>query len=162
MKKIITCFAMLLAASLIAAPKGFIEKYDDALTKATKEKKLVFALFTGSDWCPWCVYLEKEVTSQEEFIKEASKKFVLLFLDFPQDKSKVSEDVAKQNRELATKYAVRGFPTVLILDDKGNQVGKTGYRRGGAKPYIEHLNELAQEAKKNSRKQALKDKKKAK
>lgn len=151
MKKFITCFALILAVSLFAAPKGFIEKYDDALTKATKEKKLVFALFTDSDWCPWCVYLEKEVTSQEDFIKEASKKFVLLFLDFPQDKSKVSEEVAKQNRELAAKYAVRGFPTVLILDDKGNQVGKTGYRRGGAKPYIEHLNELAQEARKNAR-----------
>jgi protein disulfide-isomerase len=158
MKKIITCFALLLTASLIAAPNGFIEKYDDALTKAQKENKLVFALFTGSDWCPWCVYLEKEVTSQKDFIKSASKKFVLLFLDFPRDKSKVSEEIAAQNRELASKYAVRGFPTVLILDADGNQVGKTGYRRGGAKPYIEHLEELAKEAKKNSRRQKLKDK----
>jgi protein disulfide-isomerase len=142
-----------LTASLIAAPNGFIEKYDDALTKAQKENKLVFALFTGSDWCPWCVYLEKEVTSQKDFIKSASKKFVLLFLDFPRDKSKVSEEVAKQNRELATKYGVRGFPTVLILDENGKEVGKTGYRRGGAKPYVEHLNELAQEARKSARKE---------
>jgi protein disulfide-isomerase len=153
MKKIITCFAMLLAATLFAAPKGFIEKFDDAMAQAKKENKLVFALFTGSDWCPWCVYLEKEVTSQKEFLTDASKKFVLLFLDFPQDKSKVSEEIAKQNRELATKYGVRGFPTVLILDENGKEVGKTGYRRGGAKPYVEHLNELAQEARKSARKE---------
>ena len=72
MKKTICCLAALLAFGLVAAPKGFIEKYDEALQRAEKENKTVFALFTGSDWCPWCVYLEKEVTSQEEFLKEAT------------------------------------------------------------------------------------------
>lgn len=148
MKKIIICFVLLLAASLIAAPKGFIEKYDEALSKAAKENKLVFALFTGSDWCPWCVYLEREVTSQEYFLKEASKKFVLLFLDFPRDKSKVSEAIAKQNGELASKYSVRGFPTVLILDAKGKKVGQTGYRKGGPEKYVENLNKIVSEIKK--------------
>ena len=148
MKKTICCLAALLAFGLVAAPKGFIEKYDEALQRAEKENKTVFALFTGSDWCPWCVYLEKDVTSQEEFLKEASKKFVLLFLDFPRDKTKVSEKIAEQNRSLAAKYSVRGFPTVLLLDAKGKQVGQTGYRKGGAKNYVEHLNKMLEETKK--------------
>ena len=148
MKKTIMIVAAALSAGVFAMPEGFTDDWDAALKKAAAEKKNVLALFTGSDWCPWCVYLEKEVTSQEEFLKEASKKFVLLFLDFPRDKSKVSEKIAEQNRSLAAKYSVRGFPTVLLLDAKGKQVGQTGYRKGGAKNYIEHLNKMLEETKK--------------
>ncbi len=43
------------------------------------------------------------------------------------------------NPKLVKKYGITGFPTALILDGDGNKVGETGFRKGGAKPYAEHL-----------------------
>ena len=41
--------------------------------------------------------------------------------------------------DLVKKYGIKGFPMALILDGDGKKVGETGYRKGGAKPYAEHL-----------------------
>ena len=41
------------------------------------------------------------------------------------------------------KYGIAGFPTALILDGDGNKVGETtGYRKGDAAAYAEHLLEI--------------------
>ena len=44
-----------------------------------------------------------------------------------------------ENEKLTKKYGIRGFPTALILDDDGRKIAETGYRRGGAAKYAEHL-----------------------
>ena len=104
MKKIILTVAAALAAGAFAMPAGFTDDFDAALKKAADEKKTVFALFTGSDWCIWCKRLEGEVLSQKAFSDEVGKTFVPVFLDFPNDKSLVKAATAKRNRELAEKY----------------------------------------------------------
>ena len=53
----------------------------------------------------------------------------------------------RQNNELAKQYAVRGFPTVLLLN-RSTLNRKTGYQRGGAENYIEHIKELIGDAEK--------------
>ena len=76
-----------MAPSLLAeAPKGWGTDYDAALARAAKEKRPVLALFTGSDWCPYCVQLEKKVLKDSLFQKFAEKNVVLLYLDFPRKK----------------------------------------------------------------------------
>ncbi len=48
--------------------------------------------------------------------------------------------LAKEEKpKLIKKYGINRFPTALILDGDGNKVGETGVRKGGAKPYAEHL-----------------------
>ena len=37
------------------------------------------------------------------------------------------------------KYEVRGFPTIVILNPKGKEIGRTGYKPGGPQAYVEHL-----------------------
>ncbi|MBC7979382.1 MAG: thioredoxin family protein, partial [Armatimonadetes bacterium] len=73
--------------------------------------------FTGSDWCPPCIMMTKKVFSKKEFVDGASKKFVLVHLDFPEG----DPELKKKNEPVAEKYAIEGFPTVVLLDSEGKE-----------------------------------------
>ena len=104
----------------------------------------VLADFTGSDWCRFCIMLDNEVFSKEEFQDFAKDNLVLFVADFPRRKE-ISDELRQQNHRLAERYGIRGFPTVLILDAEGNEIARTGYRPGGAAAYVEHLKELIEQ-----------------
>jgi len=125
---------------------------------AAKEGKDLMIDFTGSDWCVWCTRLDEEVFAQSQFKEEAPKDFVLVALDFPQNKPQTDE-VKKANREAQEKYGVTGFPTVILANAKGEAYARTGYRPNGAGPYMEHIELL--KAGKMKRDQLLGDAKKA-
>ncbi len=161
MKKIIlTVFACFLlagitfkvqaGASCCGASKTTTVKEDSGLwltdfekaKKLAKEKNLPIVIdFSGSDWCGWCIKLEEEVFSKDEFKKWAKKNVILFLADFPQAIEQ-TEKVKKQNNDLAKNYKVQGFPTVVVLDKTGKLIDKTGYQAGGAKKYIEHLEKI--------------------
>ena len=101
----------------------------------------LLAAFVGLDWCPWCQKLEEEVFSQKEFLEYARNYFIFFLADFPEHKQ-LPPKVKEQNKVLAKTYAVDAFPTILILDSEGKNIAKTGYRRGGANNYLEHLEGL--------------------
>ena len=115
--------------------------FESARTEAARRGVPILADFSGSDWCHWCVRLDNEVFSQEAFQSFAAENFVLFLADFPQSKEQ-AKDVQKQNRALLERYGVQGFPTVLLLDSKGDVLAKTGYRRGGPAAYVKHLQDL--------------------
>lgn len=121
-----------------AGGSGWLTDFKEAQKKAQKEKKLILVDFSGSNWCMWCKALDSEVFSKKEFLDFAKKHFVLLQIDFPQ-----GQKLKKQNIELAQKYGITGFPTVLVLNDKGEVIVATGYQRGGVKNYIKFLTEKA-------------------
>ncbi len=84
------------------------------------------------------------------FTEAAGKNLIFVSLDFPRSqelKDKLPNE--KRNKELQEKYGVRGFPTVLVMTPDGEVFGKTGYRPGGAEPYIEHLDEIVTTGKKD-------------
>lgn len=117
--------------------------FDKAVAKAKKEKKDLLVDFTGSDWCGWCIRLNKEVFDHHAFLDEAEKHFVLVALDFPRgEEAKKKVPNPDRNKELSEKYAVRGFPTILLMTADGEVYGRTGYRAGGPAKYVEHLNEF--------------------
>ncbi|WP_246615846.1 thioredoxin family protein [Aquimarina litoralis] len=63
-------------------------KYDfDEAKKIAKEKNQnIVLLFTGSDWCPPCIKLERKIFSNSEFQEFADEKFVWVKADFPSAK----------------------------------------------------------------------------
>ena len=155
MKKLIVSAVFALAATCaFAMPKGWTDDFEAAKAKAEKEGKLLLVDFSGSDWCGWCMKLDEEVFSKKKFVSAAQKNFVLVLIDSPRDKEKLSKKARKQNPELVKKYGIRGFPTVLIMDAKGEVVAKTGYRKGGHKEYLNHLASIAEANKPQPKKPA--------
>src|SRR6266702_7008943 len=86
-----------------------------AQAQAKKENKLVMLDFTGSDWCGWCIKLNKEVFSQPEFAKYAKENLVLVEVDFPRRKEQ-TEEMKKANQALQEKYKIEGYPTLIVLN----------------------------------------------
>ena len=120
---------------------NWLENLEKAQDIAKEKGIPIFVDFTGSDWCGWCFKLRDEIFSQEEFIQYAKENFVLLKLDFPRN-IKQSKETKAYNENLARKYGIRGFPTILLLNSKGDVIAQTGYQYGGAAKYVEHLQEL--------------------
>jgi len=123
------------------AKLNWTEDFANAILLAKEKNKPVFALFTGSDWCGWCIKLDKEVFSKKDFADYANENFILFKADYPRAIAQ-SDTVKDQNQKLAKQFGVRGYPTVLILDKDSKVIGKTGYKPGGPKPYIENLKEM--------------------
>jgi protein disulfide-isomerase len=119
----------------------WLTDYEQALSVAKEHDLPVLINFSGSDWCGWCIKLMDEVFDKEEFKAYAKENLVLLNLDFPKQ-SKQSKEVQAANQALAERYGVKGFPTVILLNSKGEVIGQTGYRDGGPKPYVEHLKQM--------------------
>ena len=119
----------------------WLTNFEKAKKIAVKKNMLILADFTGSDWCPWCVKLDKEVFSQKAFKDYVKGKFVLLKLDFPRRKT-LSADLKAQNNKLAKKYGIGGFPTILILDAKGAKIAQGGYMQGGPDAFIGFLKQV--------------------
>jgi len=112
--------------------------FEAAKAAAAKENKDILMDFTGSDWCEGCIHLEKEVFEKDSFQQEAPKHFVLLKLDYPQQKE-LPKDLQEQNDKLQGTYEIAGFPTILLTDAKGRPYAKTTYLEGGPEVYNKHL-----------------------
>jgi len=103
------------------------------------DKKLVFIDFTGSDWCVWCKKMDEDTFAKPEFADYAKKKLVLVQLDFPNQTAQ-SDELKKANQDLAAKFKVEGYPTLIALKPDGTAVWRTdGYLEGGPKALIEKL-----------------------
>lgn len=141
LKKLLSLFALTTLALSVQAGKLWETDLSAALKTAKTEKKLVLVDFTGSDWCPWCIKLRKEVFDQSEFISYVKTNYVLVEIDFPRKKEQPIE-VQKANQALANKYKIEGYPTVVVLDDEGKELKRLGYEPGGPKPFIEKLSAI--------------------
>lgn len=111
--------------------------YAEATQASEKTGKPILLFFTGSDWCTWCKKLEHEALDTREFAAKAADRFIFVMLDFPSRGS--DQQVSQQNNRLKTKYNIKGFPSIVIVDAKGNRIGSTGYREGGGVRYADHL-----------------------
>ena len=130
-----------MASSIAMAASGWDDDYDKALAKAKAEKKMVLLDFTGSDWCGWCIKLDKEVFSKKEFKDYAKDNLVLVEVDFPQGKRQTKK-LKEQNEKLKNEHSVQGFPTIIVLNPEGQKVGQLGYMPGGPEAFLAKLKEL--------------------
>lgn len=105
---------------------GWLTSWEMAHRESLRTGKPIMAVFTGSDWCGPCIALKKKVLQTNQFAQWATDNVVLLELDFPQ-KTNQSPAIKDQNRELAQKYNIAGYPTVLVIDTDGKVKGKLGH-----------------------------------
>jgi protein disulfide-isomerase len=127
------------APSLRAAELTWQTDFAKASQQAAQEHKYILLDFTGSDWCPWCIKMDKEVFNQSQFSDFALKNLVLVKLDFPR-KAAQSPTEKSQNEDLAKKFGIEGFPTYVLLDPSGKEVRRqVGYLQGGATAFMDWL-----------------------
>ena len=117
-----------------------------AISASNKTKKPMLLFFTGSDWCGWCIRLQKEVLKTPEFAAWAKKNVVLVELDYPRSKPQ-SDAIKNQNNGLQQIFGIQGFPTVYFATAKvkGGKpsytgIGSTGYVAGGPSAWLEVAN----------------------
>jgi len=137
-----TALALATLSTSFAGGEGWTHDWDAAKQQAAKEHKDLLLDFTGSDWCGWCIKLNKEVFQQDAFKTGVKDKFVLVELDFPRDTSKLSAETQAQNKKLAEQFAIEGYPTIMLCDATGKAFAKTGYQAGGPDSYVKNLEKL--------------------
>lgn len=133
-----SAFALLVLSGSAVAAEGWMTNVDEALEKAKKDKKPVMVEFTGSDWCPPCIMMEKKVFSKPEFSTKASEKYILVKIDIP----KGDKELSKKNQKVLKKYKVRGVPTVVLFDQDGKEFDRfTAAQYPEVEKFLAHLNE---------------------
>ena len=126
------------ALTLCAAPEHWLTDYDAAVKLAQKEKKFLLVLFTGSDWCPGCIALNKYALSKPEFIEFAKKHLVLVYMDSPRrsaQSEKERAEVVKLSRKLDPGPYIPA--TVIVSSD-----GRIMDRIVGAYPATEYIKKI--------------------
>lgn len=130
------------ASDLAWADSSWETDLKKAQEAAKTQKKLLFIDFTGSDWCGYCVMLDRQILSRPQFQEYASKNLVLMEVDFPRRKEQ-SRETRMQNQRLASQYNIQGFPTIVVLDGEGQTVWRyDGYFPDGPEAFIAALEKL--------------------
>lgn len=120
MKNLVTTFFILIFSFTFAQEEGI--KFDqssfkDLLSKAKKEKKLVF-IDAYAVWCGPCKMMDKNVFTQKSVGDYFNKNFISSRIDMEKG----------EGREIAQKFAVRSYPTFLFLNGDGELVSQNyGY-----------------------------------
>jgi thioredoxin-related protein len=140
-----TLFIVLLVmGSFSIQAQGLVWQTDinKAIAISNKEKKPMLLFFTGSDWCGWCIRLQKEVLKTPEFSAWAKKNVVLVELDFPR-RTPQSDAIKNQNAGIQQAFGVQGYPTVWFANAKQKDgkpsftgIGSTGYLAGGPSAWL--------------------------
>lgn len=108
-----------------------------ALAQQTNRK--LFILFTGSDWCPPCQALKKNVLDKAKFQSAAMKEYVFVMCDFP-NRKKLSSAQKAHNKKMASKYKVEAYPTVILTNAKGKVLNTiSAYQGDSAAQYLRKL-----------------------
>ncbi len=149
MKTIFRALAVVLVSSSMAlAAEGWLTDWEAAKAKAKAENKPILLNLVGSDWCGWCIKLEKEVLSQKAFKDFAAENLILMEADFPR-KKELPAELKKQNEALKKQYLQGGYPTMFLVDAEGKKLSEDlGELKGGVDGYIAKLKELLAKPKK--------------
>lgn len=157
MKKLLLLFLLIGSYTIQAQESELIwhTNFEKAMQLSAKEKKPLMLFFTGSDWCGWCIRLQKEVFHKSEFVAWAKDKVILVELDFPR-KKQLEPSMQQQNYGLQNALQVRGYPTIWFVNaekkDDGkinlSQLGSTGYVAGGPEAWLTGANQILANTKK--------------
>ena len=129
-----------LVISGATAAEGWLVSFEKAKAESAKQGKPILMEFTGSDWCPPCKALAKNVFSKDVFKTEMPKHYILLKLDNPRDKSKQTPEEIAQYKTLSKQYKITGVPSILLTDAEGTPFYRTsGYGGQAAKEWIDGM-----------------------
>jgi protein disulfide-isomerase len=127
----------LLASSQMEAALNWSNNYAESIERSNQLSKPVLIFFTGTGWCSWCTKLEREVLETAEFSRIIDDQFIFLKADFPHYSPAAM--AASPYKPLMDRYGVDGFPTIVVVDSRGNKLFSMGYEAGGPQKYAQKL-----------------------
>lgn len=89
--------------------------YQQALALAVEKDLPVLVYFSGSDWCNYCIRLDKKILTKEKFQQYAQTQLILVNLDCPAEKELPAE-LKTQNTSLAKRFGIKSFPFLVLVD----------------------------------------------
>lgn len=136
---VISCFW---GSSNLQAQINWLVDYSQAKEESSRQDKPIFMVFTGKEWCTYCIRLKDEVFDTPQFERWIEKNFIPLELDFPYgawapSRKKYQEEYTR----LAQENGISGFPTIVVIQ-KGKSLGRLGYGRGGASKWIKNAEQV--------------------
>ena len=109
-KILIMVGALLVAVAGVSAEIQWAKTYAAAQKTAKAQNKLIMVDFY-TDWCSWCKKLDADTYPNAKVVAYSSKLV------------SVKVDAEKEGVELAKRYKVQGYPTILFLDANGELFG---------------------------------------
>ena len=97
--------------------------FEVAKQLAASQNKLILIYFTGSDWSQSCKILNQDFFYTEDFQELAQKYLILLRINSPRRTGLISDFQENKNLELKKRYNQKVYPTVVVTNAKGNQLG---------------------------------------
>lgn len=128
MKYLISLLFVVVSTYSFTQTEIFKGSFDELEQKAQKQKKPYIVDFSTS-WCGYCKKFDREVMPDSSFSSLVNQQFLF---------GKVDGDAEKA---LVSKYKVRGYPTFIIFNEKGEEIKRfNGYV--DAQSFVRTLNYL--------------------
>ncbi|MFZ1322015.1 MAG: thioredoxin fold domain-containing protein [Ignavibacteria bacterium] len=87
--------------------------YQEILDKAKNENKTIMIDFV-TDWCKWCIETDRKVYTDPAVYSYANERQINWKIDAEKG----------EGPELAKKYGVKGFPTIIFTDPSGTEIDR--------------------------------------
>ena len=130
-KNILISFVIILISIVSCSEASAEIKWEKDLAaamKKAKEKNVPIMIDVYTDWCTWCKELDKNTYSHKD-VMDVAKKMVSI---------KLNPETSEEGAEIAQRYGVQGFPTILFISADGFILENVGGYVEGEKfvPYI--------------------------
>lgn len=102
----------------IKTPQLVWNSLEAGLAEAKKtDRKVLIDVYTN--WCGWCKRMDKETFNHADIATYLSKQYVLVKLNAESSSKTRYKDKDMTETELARAFGVRGYPTLVFLDPRG-------------------------------------------
>ena len=127
------------------APNGWFCDYDDAMEKAQVNGKAVAVFFHSSDNDNSRKF-KTERMENTKFKNKMRDRLLIVYLDYPENaetsKDKRNKDQVQHNRRIADKFHVSTYPTVIILNSSGSEIGRLDSNSNSVATFVEKADKI--------------------
>jgi thioredoxin-related protein len=134
-------YLVVFAGPVCACDNSDDTDFPKSVALAKKTNRPLLLAFLGTDWSISSLKLDREVFDQAEFADDAKYNYLLCKLHFYQTQER-SPEIVRQNEDLAVRYHIEQFPTVVVFSPDGRDLGRLGYIPGGVDKFAAAVNAL--------------------
>ncbi len=138
------------------APNGWFCDYDDVMEKAQQTGKAVAVFFHSSDKDNSRKF-KTERMENNKFKNKMRDRLLVLYMDYPDNadtsKDKRYREQVQHNTRIAEKFHVSNYPTVIILDSTGKEIGRLDSNTNSVTTFVEKADRLVPQREAKEKKQ---------